>query len=259
MRSYRLEPDIWLGGILGHEAYRLTFVSPEDMSMPSLPARTPAGKIFIYAKTDVHALDETRFLESRGFRLMDTNLTFSRRRLDPETGKNLDRGLETRVRMAVPADEDAVVALARSSFTVDRFHLDPEVPTATADHLKGEWVRNYFKGKRGTAMAVAEAGSGKGIAGFLLFLLVGNALVIDLVAVSPDHRSQGLAGAMTRFGEQSFAKAEVLKVGTQIGNSGAIRCYQKLGFRLDHSHYVFHYHGPMPESILAGGIGKAAS
>lgn len=254
MRSYRLEPDLWLGGILGHEAYRLTSIPPGNTRAENLPSRdAPARKVFIYAKTEVHALDESRFLEMSGFRLVDTNLTFARRRTDPgpET--------EARVRMAVPADEGAVVALARDSFTLDRFHLDPEVPKATADRLKGEWVRNYFKGERGAAMAVAETGNGKGIAGFLLFLLAGNGLVIDLVAVSHDHRSQGLAGAMTRFGERYFPEVETLRVGTQIGNAGAIRCYQKLGFRLEHSHYVFHYHGPMPSLAPAGGTGGAAS
>ncbi|MDB5104270.1 MAG: hypothetical protein JWP91_1959 [Fibrobacteres bacterium] len=254
MRSYRPEPDLWLGGILGHEAYRLTPVPTGDMDVENLPSRdAPARKVFIYAKTEVTAPDESRFLEANGFRLTDTNLTFARRRIEPEPS------METRVRLAVPSDEEAVVALARGSFTLDRFHLDPEVPKATADRLKGEWVRNYFKGERGAAMAVAESGTGKGIAGFLLFLLAGNALVIDLVAVSPDHRNQGLAGAMTRFGERCFPKAETLRVGTQIGNAGAIRCYQNLGFRLEHSHYVFHYHGPMPAFARAVGTGKAAS
>ena len=110
--------------------------------------------------------------------------------------------------------------------------------------LKGEWVRNFFRGERGVAMAVAH--SGKEVAGFLLYLRAGDALVIDLVAVAPAHRGKGLAEAMTLLGESRFPEAKILRVGTQIGNAGAIRLYQKLGFHLCGSHYVFHYHGPMP-------------
>jgi len=260
MRSYRLEPDLWLGGILGYEAYRLITDAPDRMRSENLPTRdAPARKVFVYAKTEVHPLDDVRFLERSGFRLMDTNLTFGRRRTKPESLVEPDPENAPLVRMAVPEDEDAVVALARRSFTLDRFHLDPEVPNTTADRLKGEWVRNYFKGERGAAMAVAESGNGKEIAGFLLFLLAGNDLVIDLVAVSSDHRNQGLAGAMTRFGERRFPQAENLKVGTQIGNRGAIRCYQKLGFRLERSQYIYHYHGPLPAFAPIGGTVKAAS
>lgn len=223
--------------MLGCEAHRLSFApSPHPLQAPSSRS---GGKVFLHAKVEVHALAESRFLESLGFRLIDTNLTFERPRgpAAPAAG----------VRWARPEDEAAVVALARDCFTLDRFHLDPEVPKQSADRLKGEWVRNFFRGERGAAMAVAETGAQKDeVAGFLLFLRTGDALVIDLVAVAPAHRGKGLAEAMTALGEARFPEAGVLRVGTQIGNAGAIRLYQKLGFRLCGSHYVFHYHGPMP-------------
>ena len=81
MRSHRLYADPWLGGILHRDSFRLSFEHPvRNSPSDSLPAagNEPAGQVFIHAKTDVSALAESAFLESQGFRLVDTNLTFER-------------------------------------------------------------------------------------------------------------------------------------------------------------------------------------
>jgi ribosomal protein S18 acetylase RimI-like enzyme len=259
MPKSTLEADPWLGGMLGRKAFRLTFptaptapagtfptailatgTGPDIITQAPPPTREA---VFIYAKIDVENPGQTAWLERLGFHLVDTNITFEKI-LEPGawTGRE-----PPGIRLAEPEDEAAAVRLARTSFRKSRFHNDPGIPPDTADRIKSEWVRNYFLGARGDAMAVCEAAGG--LAGFLLLLKSDEALTIDLVAVDEAQRGKALAGAMTRFLESRFPGPAKVRVGTQIANGPAIRAYQKMGFVLARSQYIFHYHGPMPAAL----------
>jgi GNAT superfamily N-acetyltransferase len=241
-----LSSDPWLGEMLHLEAFRLTFnrtETPTKYSLPRLTEKIFDRKVFIYAKTEPNALEESKFLESNGFHLIDTNLGFSKT-LSVYTAPR-----DAHVRLASVADRSDVIDLASSCFKMDRFHRDPEIDPSLADKLKGAWVENYFSGKRGEAMVVAE--EGQSIVGFLLLLKQGETLIIDLVGVSENSRKKGLAGAMCRFCEGLFPDCKRILVGTQAVNSASILFYQKNGFQLFHTTSVYHYHGGMPAFISA--------
>ena len=72
-----------------------------------------------------------------------------------------------------------------------------------------------------------------------------DALIIDLIAVEPSHQGNGLATAMIKFAADYCGKWQRMLVGTQVSNIPSIRTYEKLGFRMCGSSYVFHYHGPV--------------
>ena len=67
-------------------------------------------------------------------------------------------------------------------------------------------------------------------------------MVVDLVAVDEAVRGRSVAGDMTWFAQSQFPQAGCLRVGTQLANLPAIRCYERLGFQLVRSQYVLHYH-----------------
>ncbi|MHC4992009.1 MAG: GNAT family N-acetyltransferase, partial [Planctomycetota bacterium] len=102
------------------------------------------------------------------------------------------------------------------------------------------WAGNYFRGERGDDLVVADT-DGR-CAGFLLALHVGDALVIDLVAVDDRWRGRGLVGDMTRLACLRRAGARVLRVGTQVANIPALRAYIRLGFTVVQCRYVLHFH-----------------
>ena len=76
---------------------------------------------------------------------------------------------------------------------------------------------------------------------FLQLILKGGALIIDLIAVSYNHRGQKIGPALIKFASENI-KSEKILVGTQISNIPSIKLYQKLGFNHIESDYVFHYH-----------------
>jgi ribosomal protein S18 acetylase RimI-like enzyme len=236
--------DGWLSEMLKRDAYRLVFKDPdrsegrweppEDHEFQRLLRHTP---VFLYTKVQPKETDLICFLEERRFHLIDTNLIFSK---SVAPAQALDSPLT--VRFAQHEDEQAVVNIGRSSFTFSRFHLDNSIPKELANALKGEWVRNYFKGKRGQAMVVAEIGGV--LAGFLLLLAdeKQRTLTIDMIASTREHRRKGIAGAMVRCAENNLHGYERIIVGTQVANMPSIQLYDNLGFRVVSASYVFHYH-----------------
>lgn len=235
-----LHHDAWLAGILGRAVFRLDLengsaAATEDFGLAGLPEK---GPLFVYTKVPAAAVDRIESLERRGFHLVDTQLTFEKRIEQP---KALPRGA---VRFSRPADEEAVTETARRSFAFSRFHLDRHIPGETADEIKARWVNNFFRGGRGDALVVAEAGGR--VAGFLLLIANGKerSLTIDLVAVDRPCRGSGLATAMIGYAEQHLAEYETLRAGTQLANEPSTKLYEAQGFKLKTAAHVFHLHRP---------------
>ena len=61
--------------------------------------------------------------------------------------------------------------------------------------------------------------------------------------VEEAYRRRGIAAEMIAFVESQFTPA-VIAVGTQVANLPSVRLYEKLGFRLASTQYVFHFHNP---------------
>jgi len=231
MRISKIDIDHWLGGELGNPAYRIELDAGDDTRLPEELKNAGA---FAYTKIAADSISESDYLQNIGFRLVDTLVTLQRR------VKNI--GTDTSgVEFAVAADANDVGSLAHGAFSLTRFHLDPLIPTETANKIKENWARNFFSGKRGDYMVVArEAGH---VTGFLQLLLSSNGvLTIDLVAVAANSKGNGIAEKMTTFAEQEIKGVKTLNVGTQVSNTASLRAYTKMGFRPVGAQYIWHYH-----------------
>lgn len=244
-RAIQVQPDDWLSLLLKRRVYRLVV----DTACPALMERIreeaqglrqalQQKPVFMYTKVVPKETRLIEFLEVKGFHLIDTNLLFSK-----PVVRRASTDQPIAIRFARPEDEEEAVSLARSSFTYSRFHLDPCFPNETANAIKGEWVRGYFKSTRGQALLVAEVN--KRIAGFLLLLCneADRAITIDLVATDREHRRKGIAQGMVRFAETHMPDYKTIMVGTQLANMPSVTLYTDLGFSMVSASYVFHYHG----------------
>jgi ribosomal protein S18 acetylase RimI-like enzyme len=225
-----LHHDEWLTGMLDCPAFHLTG------SVKSLGAQDlPRERAFVDAKVAVTRIDELRYLQELGFRVVDTNVQLCRK---PEP---LQSDMEM-CRFAVPGDERWVRDIAASSFAVSRFHLDTKIPKKTADQIKANWAGNFFNGSRGDWMVVAK--DQNGLAGFLQILRHGDeAIQIDLIAVAEKARGRGLGQAMIGFASQfCLERPAGMWVGTQIANIHSLNFYSALGFSFVSATYVLHLH-----------------
>jgi ribosomal protein S18 acetylase RimI-like enzyme len=229
--------DPWLSGVMSREVHRVSGEVAEDeeaLAQRAVQQITDCPG-FSYARVRTDDARTIRLLERCGFHLVDTAVTLE------ISGLSASRGRSERVRFARPEDREAVEGIARRSFTYSRFHLDPDIPKSLADDIKARWAGNFFLGKRGDHMVVAELGGE--IVGFTQLLRSsGDALVIDLIAVEPTHRGQGLAEEMIRFSFSACGLPRIMRVGTQIANRVSLGVYQGIGFRVVSSDYVFHHH-----------------
>lgn len=238
--------DIWLSGILGRPCFSVRHVSG-GLSADQLVAGYAKPGTFAAAKVPAIETAASLELQKAGFRHIEMALTLDW--LHPAVDFELSR-----VRFSVASDVGSVAAIAESAFRYSRFHMDAAIPNTLADKVKRAWAENYFSGKRGDAMIVAEA-DGQ-VAGFLQLLRGQNgAVVIDLVAVHPSAARRGLAREMIGLAATQGIGAgapERLSVGTQACNVASVDLYESMGFRLAGAQHVLHFHGPMPSEFRAG-------
>lgn len=230
-----IEADPWLSSIMERLAVKV--VSTHTGAAESLGHFGHAG-LFATAKVPTSDVRLSRALQTRGFVVIDTALTF-------ECAEPVIASGAT-ARPAAARDRKACAEIAETAFVFSRFHLDPEIPNRLADRIKREWVENFFRGTRGTEMIVAEWGGSLG--GFLMLVDGGRReRIIDLIAVAPEFARKGLGRAMIAFAAKTAREAGSAPskwvVGTQAANIPSVKLYESIGFRLATSQFVLHYHG----------------
>lgn len=232
--------DTFLTPFLGVSAYHLPSlpaVDEQEDFKQEIDRIAGSSPCFISAKVSTCDLVGARLLEQNGFNVVDVNITLE---------KECDRSslpVETSysVRQAVASDKDAIVEIAGDCLTTSRFHLDTRIPNSAAREVKRHWVANYFSGLRGDGMSLAEV-HGVPVA-FLQWILSGNALVIDLIAVSHSMQGQGIGAALVRETIRANDVSSRVLVGTQACNVSSLRFYESIGFRIVGTQYVYHRHG----------------
>jgi ribosomal protein S18 acetylase RimI-like enzyme len=228
--SAKVAPDRWLSDLLGRPAWK---VDADAVDLARVLRMI--GPAFYYTRIAADDICAVHRFEDFGFRVVDLTITLEASARQQQAANVLG------ARFASEADRRAVATIAASSFAWSRLHLDPKIPNSVADRSRVEWATNFFAGKRGDAMVVAEDG-GKVAAFMLLAGPAAGTLTIDLIAVRQASRRLGLGAACVRFAAGQVAGAERLRVGTQAANVGSLRFYESLGFQVVASHYVLHLH-----------------
>ena len=179
-------PDDWLSKIICKPVYHLKQFST-NFEIKDLPK----NEIFVWSKIPVDDIEKLICLQKLGFYLVDTNIELS-------LSKKMVFKKCSNVRFAQANDEIAVRSIAKNAFKYDRFQRDPNISGKTATNIKEEWAGNFFSGKRGKWMVVAEENSVT--VGFLQIIQVNNdKIIIDLIAVDEKSRGKGLAKEMIYF------------------------------------------------------------
>ena len=215
--------------------------SAPDVQPLALHMERPERSMY-FARFPTDRVETLHALSSVGFDVVDVNVTLGRRQAR-QVGSVPD-GIQ--VLEDVPAEhQDAVLDIAQTSFVYSRFHLDPNITTATANAIKREWLASYVRRKRGERLMVALVDGEP--AGFLAVLEAtvndGPCRVIDLIAVDRRHQGHGVGKALvSAFTGRYVGVCDLLRVGTQAANVPSVRLYERSGFLLDETSYVMHAH-----------------
>ena len=190
----------------------------------------------VFSKISTNSVNMWQCLEKADFKLIDTNVKFE---LYGNISSKKKQQKDIEICFAEKKDQQATGKIARDNFIYSRFHLDPLIDNDIASQVKQNWVKNYFSGKRGDEMILALLNNKP--VGFLQLIIQDDDLFIDLIGVDKIAQGRGVASSMIQFASKNI-KRSCIKAGTQIGNMPSIKLYQKLGFVLAGSDYVFHYH-----------------
>jgi dTDP-4-amino-4,6-dideoxy-D-galactose acyltransferase len=193
------------------------------------------GVRYLTARVGASDLSTIRALTGEHFDLLDGLLTFSLK-LREAGLRPVDKDLE--IRLYRPPDLDGLLAITRSAYTCDRFHVDRALAPGVADRVYESWVRRSCSGQEADAVMVTTR-QGKVLAFATCKLrrdsnAGASAGTIGLVATAEEARGRGigsatLEGAIGWFRQQGV---EVVEVGTQMQNVGACRLYEHAGFRM---------------------------
>ncbi|NQU57995.1 MAG: GNAT family N-acetyltransferase [Rhodospirillales bacterium] len=230
--------------VLGLPSARILLDAPaSELALPALMADLRQnGLQFVSCRIPDDQTARARALENSGFRRIETQLSY-RRAFVPVP----DAAGQERVMLAADASdstgsyETSCVDIARKAFVYDRFHSDPLIGREKADALKARWALNSFRGRADACLVIP--GDTVTAAGFILCMRVGKDVVIDLIAVAPDHHGEGLgkalvAGALAHYRGQ----ADAMRVGTQDTNLRSIALYESMGFILWEKMVTYHWH-----------------
>jgi ribosomal-protein-alanine acetyltransferase len=123
-----------------------------------------------------------------------------------------------RIRRATLADLDALLALERRAFTTD--------------HLSR---RQYHKHLHSPTAAVLAAVDASGLLGKAVIFFRGNSSIARLysIAVADAARGRGLGETLLKAAEHAARKRGCVSLRLEVrqDNAGAIRLYERLGFR----------------------------
>lgn len=134
------------------------------------------------------------------------------------------------IRQAVPADVPGLVALENRSFSSDR--------------IPARYFRRFLRDGRSTLLVADKAGV---LAGYALVLYRANTVSGRLysIAVSEEARGGGVGELLLAAAEKSVQAAgrAVLRLEVRPDNTGALRLYEKRGYRVFGCHPGFYEDG----------------
>ena len=151
--------------------------------------------------------------------------------------------INIKCRKAKKSDIKKIINLAKENNLKSRFIKDKFIPRSFKIKYRSEWVRNFFRKKRGDYLLVAEKNNK--ILGFILILKKKKTFNIDLVAAGKKYRKKKVASSLINFINNKIMKnKDKIVAGTQIDNLIAIKMYKKLGFiRKKNKTFCYHIHG----------------
>jgi ribosomal protein S18 acetylase RimI-like enzyme len=153
----------------------------------------------------------------------------------------------SKITLYEPSDLPEIQAFADAAFSDSHFLADPKIPIQKAQRLFSQWVNNNCNGRADLVLTARQNGY---ISGFIAGVFdkkteaitghrVGH---IDLVAVAPEVRNQGIGRALVEASMAEFASQGVryMTVATQKQNVEAFNLYLNCGFLPQFSETTYH-------------------
>ena len=141
-----------------------------------------------------------------------------------------------------PDENESLLQLALLSGHLSRFRVDPWLPPGSFERLYRQWLLNNLQNKESSRVYIS--GHSNDPEGILTATWKQEHGTIDLLAVRQDSQGKGIGSKLLEHIENEAVKysAHQIDVKTQMTNDAARRTYERNGYSLKESFYVYHLH-----------------
>lgn len=200
-----------------------------------------AGACMCSCRLPHHRLRESMLLEDLGFRFIEM---IYQPVLDDLSTAVWPQVQPLAVKPTELVDLPALLEIAGSAYSNERFHVDPRLPREAADRRYQNWVRNAIDHPRQRLLTLRD---GPEVVGFFVTELTDDRCCYwHLNAIAPRAQGRGIGRrAWTTMLELARA-AGAVRVRTSVvaRNVRVLNLYATLGFRLEPPAMTFHWVRP---------------
>ncbi|MDB4540501.1 GNAT family N-acetyltransferase [bacterium] len=233
----KLEPLEWDSNFFGFGVGRLTAAGVNEVREGILEAQKNRLRLLYWAipSTAEVAINSRLTVQ----RYVGDQLTHTLQPLAAEKLRDSDNFTVT-----THANKNAtpeLIELAVGAGWKSRFNIDPDIPHQNFVELYTTWIQNSCSGAFADKVYTAFNEQSK-LMGFITVKKRKNRATVGLLAVSSEHRRQGVGRSLIQRAK-CFALQQgcaSLSVGTQATNTGANTLYSKEGFVVERSESWFH-------------------
>lgn len=201
---------------------------------------------FVSCRVNTEDSGTLHLLETEGFQLMDIITVMGKSLGTSANSPNKQPGLEYVTRTFAVGDLAILRNLGAELYATSRFYADPRLDKERVDALQNVWIENSTE-HADTTLVIEREGH---VGGFITCILEKqyteatdtNLGFIGLLGVLPEMQGQGCGLRLVNAALDWFASqgVEIVTVGTQNINYGALGVYQKAEFRPIASLCTFH-------------------
>jgi len=183
----------------------------------------------LFSKIPLKDFRKIRLLDESGFYCMEQTITLdiNLSMWDPDRfGFPMDESYQ--FIPALPSDKKAICRIARTTFTADRFHMDPLIPKAGADFRFEMWIENSFRSKDSVYKFADKKGK---IISFFIYRAHKDHAEFRLAGLDPEYIGKGLGKMLYHHMYRELKKQSYTKVLSVISlnNLPVLNVYMYLG------------------------------
>ncbi|MCL5247324.1 GNAT family N-acetyltransferase [Cellulophaga sp. 20_2_10] len=220
----------WDSDFFGYTIGRVDVKSPGAFDFPKFKKNAALYRL-VYLFSD-------QKIESSKVQLVDTKLTFSKQL----EHANLDENSKVSIFLKGKDDFKKIEKLALQSGKYSRFKIDLNFKKNEYELLYKKWIRNSIYEEKAIEVAIFK--DSQEILGFFTLEKKSDSLCdISLVAVDQNARGKKIGTKLINFAISQGVKKgfKDIQVVTQLENLPAKNLYEKCGFKICKTEYIYHY------------------
>jgi len=239
----------WDAEILGLPTYELALSGgtprkeAEEGLERWLAERRGEGRSLVYSRTRWEDLELARRLGRAQFYPVEStvNVSVSLGRFEAPLGRAPGA---IRLRVAEDRDLPTLKEIARTAFTADRYHQDPQIPAERADERFASWIERALESGE-PVFSYEDSRTGEIFGFFHLRPSTPQAVDLSLAGIKRSLQGSGLGAWMYQEVLRECRKRGFERAFTRVsfGNLDVVNLYARLGFSFSRAVVTWHWFG----------------